>query len=217
MTRAEIRTLASVWLDDVNNGYYTTAQLNVWINNAQREVQKLLLNSAEDFYTVCATTTTVIDQARYQLPDDLMKIMRLAYILSGSGDTATYAVLYPMTRNQRELASFGPEGDPTNYYINKDTITLVPTPTRAITLHMDYARRVTDMSSDSDEPDCPEEYHEYLAILAARDGFLRDSRDMAPIQSKLNYFETMLKQTSENRNEDMPRMIVSTTDGYGAL
>lgn len=216
MTRAEIRSLASVWLDDVNNGYFTVAQLDVWINNAQREVQKLLLNASEDYYTVCATASTVVDQARYQFPSDFLKVMRLSYITQGSGDTASYRRLYPITRNQRDLATFNPSGDPSNYYFNKDTLTLIPTPSRALTLHIEYAYRVSDMSNDSDEPDVPEDYHEYLAILSARDGFLRDGRDMGPIQAKLAYFEKMLTENAQQRNQDSPRMVVATSEGFGA-
>lgn len=217
MTRAELRVLASVWLDDVSNGYFTVAQVDVWLNNAQREVQKLLLNAGEDYYTVCATTSTVVNQARYQLPSDFLKVMRLSYITQGSGATASYARLWKITRNEQDLAKFNPTGDPTNYFINKDTFTLVPTPTRAIVMHLDYAYRVADMDDDADVPDVPEDYQEFIPILAARDGFLRDGRDMGPINDKMGYFQKLLKENSEQRAQDAPRYVVATGDGFGSL
>jgi hypothetical protein len=73
------------------------------------------------------------------------------------------------------------------------------------------------MSLDTDVPDAPEDYHEYIAILAARDGFLRDGRPLSPIESKLAYYERMMEESAENRNVDSPRMVVATPEGFGAF
>lgn len=215
MNRGTIRDLASTWLDDINNGYFLVSQLNVSINNAQREVQKLLLNAGQDYYTVCSTTSTVVDQARYAFPSDFLKVLRLSYITQGSGDTASYQRIYPITRNEMDVVNFAISGDPTHYWINKDTFTLFPTPNRVITLHLEYAYRVSDMTSDGDTPDVPQDYHEYISILTARDGFLRDGRPMSPIEAKLGYFERMLKQNADQRNQDSSRGIVATVQGVG--
>lgn len=214
MTRGQIRALASVWLDDVNNGYFKVDQLNVWINNAQREVQKMLLDAAADYYTVCATTSTVINQAQYALPPDFFKLMRLSFILSGTGVNANYQRLYPMTRNEVDLFTTWQPAMPTNFWFNKDTLTLAPTPNQAWVLHLDYAYQVQDMTDDAQEPDCPEQYHEYLAILTARDGFLRDGRSMDPINDKLKYFQNMMEQVSQDRHQDSPRKVVRTRGGW---
>lgn len=212
MTRAEIRTLASVWLDDVSNGYFTTPQLNVWINQAQREVQKLLLNAGNEYYTTCAYTSTVADQSRYAFPTDFIKLLRLSYVINDTGDpdTSTYQRLYEITRNEQDNMVLNPSGDPVGYIINQSTFTLKPCPNRVLTLHMDYAYRVADLSGDSQVPDVPEDYHEYIAILAARDGFLRDGRDLGPIEAKLGYYEKLLKQNAQQRTQDSPRSVVRT-------
>lgn len=217
MTFLAIQDLTLSWLDDPNAGYFTRPQIKVWINNAQREVQKLLLNASEDYYTTCARTSTVIGQARYQLPPDFIKLQRLSFIVSGANDTAQYQRIQPITRNEQDLLFGNASGDPQSFFFNKDTVTLLPTPNRALTLHLDYTYRVSDMSLDGDEPDVPEDYHEYLAILAARDGFLKDGRDFGPIERKLGYFETLLKENAEQRNQDSPRYVVSTLNGYGGF
>ena len=215
MNRGEIRDLASVWLDDTSNGYFTVPQLDVFINQAQRECQKLLINAGEDYYTKCATTTTVSGQRDYLLPSDFVKILRIEYVTQGSGDTASVQRLHQITRQEQDVARGSVSGDPTNYFFNKTTFSLVPVPNRVLTMHLYYADRVTDMSNDSDIPDVPEDYHEYLAILAARDGFLKDGRGLGPIESKLAYYEKMMKAFSDQRNRGAARMIVATGAGFG--
>lgn len=213
MTLADLRNLSRFWLDDVNGGYFTDAQMLVLLNNAQREAQKLLLQAGEDFYTECVVTSTVTGQAEYALPDDYIKLFRLERLLSGTGGSAYYQRLFPITRNEQDNVSYYNNGAPFNYIINKETFTLIPTPDQAYTLHMWYARHVDNMVADIDTPDVPTIYQEYIAILAARDGFLRDGRSMSPIESKLMYFEKMMNETSERRNEDSPRMVISADGG----
>ena len=43
MTFVELQVLTSTWLDDVNNGYFTLPQIKQWLNNAQLETQKLVV------------------------------------------------------------------------------------------------------------------------------------------------------------------------------
>ena len=220
LNRGEIKELALVWLDDIEQGYYTDAIMDRFINQAQRELQKKLLKAGDDFYTICVETSTVPGQRDYQFPTDFMQLMRLERITSGSGDTATVERIYPITRNEQDVAGYNiqngsSEGLPYNYLINKNTFSLFPVPNQAVVLRMWYAPRVSDMDSDSDIPDAPEDWHEYIAILAARDGFLRDDRSIAPISEKLRYYETMLDETAESRTVDSPRMVVATDDRFG--
>lgn len=222
MNRGEIKELARVWLDDVDGGYFTDAIMNRFINQAQRECQKLLLQAGEDFYTKCFYTTLVANQAHYALPSDFVKLMRLELVISGSGDLESVERIYPINLNEQDIAynyygSGTQGGRPRNYTILKNVIRLFPTPNEVKTIKMSYAPRVLDMTDDGDVPDAPEDYHEYIAILAARDGFLRDGRPLTPIESKLAYYEKMMEESSESRNVDSPRMINSTVGGFGDL
>ena len=83
---------------------------------------------------------------------------------------------------------------------------------------MQYTYRVTDMSQDLEVPDVPLQYHEYIGVLAALDGLLKDQRDPTPMLTKKDYYMSMMKQDAEDRREDGPRMVVQTEyDGYGIL
>lgn len=222
MTLAEMRTLARYWLDDDEGGYFTDAMMLVFLNNAQRELQKKLLKAGEDYYKICVESATVKDQRDYQLPTDFMQLHRLERITSGSGDTAATERLQKITTNEVDVGAYnlqaGAQGMPYNYVLNKNTFSLYPVPNEGgKVLRLWYAPRVTDMAADDDVPDAPEDYHEYIAIMAARDGFLRDGRSLAPIESKLAYYETMLDQTAEDRADDSPRMVIATPDGFGAF
>lgn len=223
MTLSELRTLARYWLDDDEGGYFTNAMMLVFLNNAQRELQKKLLKAGEDYYTICVETSTVASQRDYQLPSDFIKLFRMERITQGTGDTASTERLYPLTRNEIDVAHYNTAGGstqglPYNYVINKNTFSLYPVPNEGgKIIRLWYAPRVTDMAADDDTPDAPEDWHEYIAILAARDGFLRDGRSMSPIESKLIYFERMLDEIAESRADDSPRMVVATEEGFGAL
>lgn len=222
MNRGEIKSLARYWLDDPDGDYFVDAFMDRAINQAQREAQKRLLQAGENYYTVCSITSTVTNQRDYAFPSDFYKLIRLERITQGSGDTAATERLYPLTRNETDTAGYSgydssATGLPFNYVINKSTFSLYPVPDASKTLRLWYAYRVADMDDDADVPDVPEDYHEYLSILAARDGFLRDGRGLGPIESKLSYYDTMFKQLAESRNEDSPRMVVSTVEGFGSL
>ncbi len=71
------------------------------------------------------------------------------------------------------------------------------------------------MSSDSDTPDCPEDYQEYIAVLATYDCFIKDDRPPTNILTKKAYYENLMKQEMQQRSQQGPRMVVTTEDeGY---
>lgn len=219
MNRGDIRQLALTWLDDVNGTYFTPSIMNVWINQAQRECQKQLLQAGEDFYTICVETQTVTNQRDYAFPSDFVKLMRLERITQGSGDTAATQRLYPLSRNEIDVGMYNsgpvPTGLPYNYVINQSSFSLYPVPDQVVVMRLWYAYRVVDMDDDSDIPDVPTDYEEYIAILAARDGLIRDGRPLGPMETKLLYYQNMMKESIENRNVDSPRYVRATVGGFG--
>jgi len=213
MTLAQLKTLVSVWLDDLEFGYFTQPQITVWLNNAQKECQKLLLQAGQNYYAKTVTTTTVVNQNEYILPTDFFDLHRVAIVTSGSGATATQSPLQYITLNQRDLVS-NQSGSPQFYTLIRNRLTLYPVPNTAQSMLLTYSYMVEDMDNDIDVPDVPPEYHEFLAVLATLDGFIRDGRDMSPMMAKRAYYENMLKQAAQERNLDSPRSIV-VTDTYG--
>lgn len=211
MTRAELKTLVWDWCDDAAGGYFTSSVLNMRINLAQRELQKNLIGANKEYYTKCVKTNLVSGQAAYALPSDFMQVVRLEFVTSGSGDTATTQSLAQVTPNQRDLFQFQ-SGDPQMYWFDKNNVVLTPVPNAVKEMRLTYSYLLADMTDDADEPDAPEQFHEYIAVLTTRDCFLKDGRPLGPIESKMAEYKDMLKSIANQRGMDSPRMVVSTRE-----
>ncbi len=66
------------------------------------------------------------------------------------------------------------------------------------------------MVSDNDLPDAPQQFHEYISWLTARDCMVKDFRPLSAIEAKLQEYEKLLKQIADQRRADGARMIVQT-------
>ncbi len=218
MTRLDLQNLVLQWVDDPLGGYFDpTAFVQPALNRALLEVQKQLIMAGEMYYlkTPPPVTTTVANQGVYILPDDFLKLHRLEYVISGTGTNECINALQPITLNQQDLIGNSVTGTPVGFNIQRNRIQLFPTPDQARTLRMFYSYRIVEMTSDSDTPDCPEEFQEMIAILATMDCFIKDDRAPTNILTKKQYYEQLLKQMAEDRQQVSPRMVVVTEDaGY---
>lgn len=212
MTRSQLRFLVSSWLDDLNQSYFTSDQINTWINLAQRRVQMLLLQAGENWYMKPVETLTVVGQADYVLPSDHMITHRVEYVITGTGTNEVLRPLGEITTNQQDLISKN-LGTPSNFYIKKDRITISPTPDQANkVIRLFYSPLVQDLANDADEPDVPEQFHEYVALLAAEDGFIKDDRAPTNLLVKKEKYEALLKEMAEDRTQDVSRSVVQVQD-----
>lgn len=217
MNQLQLRNLCYSWLDDLNGTYFLPAQVNVWLNNAQREVQKQLIQSGDNWYTIRASTSTVQNQDTYAVPMDFLKINKLEVLLSGQNPNQFRTMVVPVTLVQLDQVSMT-AGTPGAYCLRKNCIVMRPIPDNIYTLYLDYTYRVADMTANSSIPDVPAQYHEYLAVLATLDGLTKDGRDPTPMLTKKDYYLSLMKQDSNDRNVDAPRTVV-VTDGcdFGTL
>lgn len=215
MTRLDLRTLVLDYCDDAAGGYFTASVVNTRLNLAMRELQKALITANKQYYAKVVSTPLVNGQANYALPSDFLQIVRIEYVVSGSGDTAVTQNLLPATPNQKD-GYLQVSGNPQFYTFIKNNILLQPVPQGTQSLRLTYSYMVADMSADGDTPDAPAQYQEYIAVLAARDCFLKDGRPLGPIESKMAEYRTVMKQIAEQRTVDKPRMVVMTQGGgYG--
>jgi hypothetical protein len=214
LNRGQLRELVLYWLDDLEAGYFTPTQVNLWLNNAQREVQKLLIFAGENYYLTCAQTTLNINQNDYALPDNFLKMHRTELVTGGVFPNEDKYTLDPITVNQQDF-EFDQTGQPDTFYLSRQKIYLFPIPDLPSILRIYYSYRVSDMQADSAVPDVPEEFHEFLAVLAAIDGAIKDERNLAPLLEKRTYYENMLKQMADDRVQNRSRQIVMN-ESYGA-
>lgn len=208
-TFLELRNLAAYWLDDLQLGYFTPTQVNAWLNNGQKEVQKIILQSHQNFYVTPVQTTLVVNQNDYVLPDDFLTLHRLELIMTGTPPNEDTLAISPITLNQQDLVPIH-TGTPQFYTFKKNRLRVFPAPDTALLMRMHYSYLVSDMVLDTDLPDVPFAYHELIAVLAALDGLYKDGRDPSFMLAKRDYYERLLKQETNDRNEDAPRSIVSS-------
>jgi hypothetical protein len=210
-TVAQHTTLMLSWLDDANAGYFDAATTLIWLNQAQREVQKQLILAGENWYVKPVETLTVSGQADYLLPSDFLKEHRLEYIPTGYGTTSE--VRSPLTCITLNQQDFIPVclGDPANYYIKKDRFTVSPIPqTSNLYFRLYYSYKITDLTLTTDIPDIPEEFQEYVTLLAAYNGFIKDDRTPENLVLKITDYKERLKQMADDRTQDSSRRVVMT-------
>jgi len=204
-----MQDLVLSWLDDPDAGYFTRPQVKAWLNNAQKEAQKDVEQAFEGHFVKCVQTQTVQGQREYDLPSDFKRTRRVVLVVSGS-DFANENVLllYKITPNSQD--AYDRYGTPSVYYFKGNQLILVACPQQAWPLRMEYIYRIPEMTLDADVSEIPIEYHEYVCLLAARDGFLKDGRDMGPVKQKIDDYQTALKRDAEQRNIDAPRPVTTT-------
>lgn len=213
MTFLELQNYVGRAVDDKSFSYFTATDVKARLNSAQKEAQKRLISANDQYYTECVKTNTVANQKHYALPSDFIQIISLERVVQGSGDLIQTEKILPITPNQR-FGSVTVSGTPECYYFEKNLLALVPVPSAIVEMHLNYSYLVVDMVNDSDVPDVPEQFHEYIGILAVRDCLFQDERSIAPIQYKLDHYEVLFKQIADQRHADGGRMIVMT-DSYG--
>lgn len=214
MNRLQLRELTLSYLDDSSGTYFTEAQVNVWLQNAQRKVQRQLIEAKQNFYLKCVQTEIQENQCGLALPSDFMMCHRLEIILSGTFPNENKCPLTPITLMQQDLLGPTPSV-PQAYYFKKNVIGIAPIPQEAYVIRMVYSYAVTDMLYDVSVPDVPERYQELMAIYAAIDGFLKDDRDNAYLMKIADSYIEGMKRESQQRQEQTSRSVVSTGGDWG--
>lgn len=207
MTVAEIKAYVRSLVDDEAGGYFTDADLLRFINQSQQETQKRLVMSGNNWYTKIDTSnTTVLNQANYSLPSDFLKMQRIE-VVTNPGTTENRYTLSSVTLNQKDMGY--QDSDSLSYYLVKSTLYLAPPPkTAGRTLRLYYVYRIADVANDSDTPDVPVEFHEYLANLVALRCFLKDGRDASFIVRMTEMVEKQLDAEAIERTQDHASTVV---------
>lgn len=211
MNRGELRELVWYWLNDPDGGYYTETQVNTWLNNALIECQKQLLDCGEYWYTTCAKTNFVQNEACYALPSNFLKANRLEIRVQGSSaPNEVWTSIDPATLNEGAAVNFG-NGQPMSVTIVRDCLLVRPIPDTTYLVRLYYSYKVAPMVDDLNVPDVPLQYQEYIALLAARDGYSKDaSEPSSEFKEKFRDYKEMMKKDQIQRNRSQPRRVVRT-------
>lgn len=219
MTFGDLQALVLSWLDDPKAGYFTTPQIQRWINNAQLEVQKKLIQAGESWYQKAVETYTVYNRNSYTLPADFLKIDHMEVVTGnvGQGGSEQKYPIKHSTQAEGDYVDFY-LGPPVTFFVKKNCLVLRPFPDQpTYLLRMDYNYRLSDMIVDAEVPDVPPEYHEFIAVLATIDGNIKDQRAADLILAKKQYYEELLARSAQDRMLDKPRSVVITQDDGGGF
>lgn len=211
MTRLDIKTLMLSWLDDANAGYFTDSNNNLWINQAQKQAQARLLKAGQNWYEIPVETIMVVGQSDYVLPSDFLIEHRIEVVQSGTGLNEVRKPVREITTNQQDGVAIT-QGLPQLYSIKKDRFTVFPTPDQPYVMRLYYSGLVADLGSDSDVPNIPGQFHEYVAVLACFNGFIKDDRAPQNLVAKKMELEQVLDQMAADRMQDSSRQVVQTVD-----
>lgn len=215
MTFGELQSFVSYITDDLQFGYFTRPQVQMFLNNGAKQVQKLLVQSGANFYVKCVTTPLVVNQAEYVLPSDFSKVLRLEFY-QGTPPNEDINILEPVTTMEDSLLNNKPD-DPVAYWLKTDRLVLNCPPETAYTLRLYYVYQIGDMTADNDSPEVPERYHELIGYYAIRDCFVKDGRDASLAEKKIDEYKMQIKQDSQRRREDRAKMVSYTDYEYSEI
>jgi hypothetical protein len=120
MNLTDLRTLVSTQCDDLSASYFTLPQIDVYLNNAQREVQKFLLNAGTAWYLKCVKSTLVANKGCYFVPSDFLKLHKLDLILSGTvANNQVRRTLVHLTPQEASGVNYG-YAAPSSYFLKKN-------------------------------------------------------------------------------------------------
>lgn len=217
MTLAEMQTYLASLVDDPQQTYFTPAQTLLYINHAQQETQKLLIQAGQNFFLKSATFATVANGASYALPSDHMKTNRLEYV-QGSIPNEYVSALSSITLNQQSQFSRYAQFPSCFYFFGRNAFILVPVPQTVCNMVHTYTYRIPDLAISTDVSEIPLEFHPYVVHRAAIECFIKDQRDISTLVNYTSKVEEDLKREAVERAQDRAPTIVRTSEdtwGWG--
>lgn len=161
LTLAEIREEVKLCLGNRSTDVIPNTRYDLWINLTEMEIA-----SAFQFFQLeeIATTTMVVGQAIYQLPNDLLAIYSLS-------DTTAKRKLRRSHFRKFDNVDTTVSGVPTHYIRFGNYIQLIPVPDSENRLQLRYCKIFDKMEKDSDTPTLPAPWHECLILGAEARGW----------------------------------------------
>lgn len=189
-TQLKIDTQKNVWSDDTLNNY---------LNDSYSRIQRDGDYDWQETMGGNQLTTTASGTQEYTLPSDNARLDLIRF----NGNELFYTTKIATKRMDTTNIS---TSTPSHYYIESGIIGLWPIPTTAQTLDIDYRKRLTRLSSDSDTIDFNEDFDQavinfasYLAWNGYRGGEEKAANELAAYQIELDkLLQTYLIFSQEN-------------------
>lgn len=181
-----------------------TTKAGDWINET---IQDIHHRSKLIYLHVESTLATVASQQDYNFSDIAAAssnddVMRILYIRDRSNDCSlqevSYASLYDSVADPEDELS----NSPTHYAIKDQSIVIFPIPSQVLSLDVDYQKRSTDLSGDTDTPDLPLDWTDIILLGAEARG-LRYLKRSEWAQTQQFYEGEVRRRISGERRPNM--------------
>lgn len=248
-TLKTIRTWVSALLDqDLVSGdiptsgvYWTRDQVNLWINEAYKNIYAQLVDIEAPWLEIEGTGTYTAG-ARFMSIQTMLSItydpLKLTGVYDITGNTSSYGAIIPFTpyqqfsQRQNGLNNVGTSGvlygqrccswaghEPMQLFLN-------PRPQTNLSLRVRWVpalpstknaavvtRNVEAMSNDNDIPcSIPVAFHEVLSTYAAIQAKLKEESDFRPLQMRYDLLLAQLLKSADERQQENSRTVF-VTDG----
>jgi len=183
-----------------DRGLWSSQEIDRYIHQAHMKVFGYVAEAMEDFCVVTTTISEVADQADYDLPTDLVRLVWARRVVGSGGSLTRPLPLRRVNRDAHEIYAQSPSlpgnsstGDIADafYLTGQKTMTLLDTPTAALTnsIQVRYVFRPAKMTQDTHVPfqqtagaggtgfDNLEEYHDLLWLDAAQLALMKEESD----------------------------------------
>lgn len=216
VTLLALRTDVRSRLDESSARFWTDSELNNWINEGLRDVSR----QSETIQSFNTTITAVANQAKYAMPQDVIRVHRIEFVPSGA--TQTYPVQPSTYQEMDQVWGINQLSQTMSYPYNyvlwgfppNLTVQFYPVPATPGTFNIFYYRLPHTLTNDTDIAEIPEGWHDLVALyceFVAR----RKDKDTTWQDAKQLYDQTLTSLIERTRQwHDQARTI---TVGYNAV
>lgn len=205
MLVSEIATRVKRQFGDEAGAQITDADIIRWVNDAMMEITR-----TNNLLQISATTTTVANQAEYDLPVEILSLRTIKY-------KNIRLIGLSMEDFDTMLADDTAKGEPQAYYIYARKVTLFPAPSvgGATDLKVFYNRRPTDVTAVGNTPEIPVQYHtrivEYAIAQAAEldDNLQQYAMKMGQFKEGI---DNLRDDNTAEENDEYPSISASARD-----
>lgn len=183
--------MASSYLNDRTHKMWSKGELIAWINEAQLALAaKINQIHKEHFLKFDEQTAPVANQAYYNLPADLVKLMGIDVLGDPTDRDPANLVAIPMTdrRFYEALEQVQSKDNYRFFFVAGTSFRLLPEPGGVTTekFRIHYVKRLTTLVNNGDVSEIPVQHHELLAIDGARRALVKTKQANAQLEVMRN-------------------------------
>lgn len=223
MNLGEIRESARSKADEQATGFIDNTEANRYINQGIRFVYGKIVQRFEGFFLTKGTVanggyiSVTANNNEYSLPTSCLKVVRVERRNTNDSNENNWRKLLRLNVGNDQINDFFPirEGRDQGfgYFIAGNKIYLRPVPASGFDMRIWFVPKATELVSDSDVTEIPEEYHELVAEYAAIQMLRKSGEDIWKEATELFKQELLhMLDTVEHRAQEPEQMVV--TDDY---